>query len=111
MNALSSRYNLPRESRRKEKRNSTLKSAQIIYGGLWGGVVDCYIVDLTSTGARLETAITFDLPEFFLLRFNDATERRVHKRWGSGVQIGVEFADEIQSESLTLNDSPPNLGV
>ena len=94
MNALVSKLTLSRDSRRKERRGSAIKSAKIVYGGPWAGIIDCLIMDLSSKGARLETILVIDVPEFFVLKFSDGTERRVHKRWSSGHQIGVEFTDD-----------------
>lgn len=94
MNATTSKLDLRPADRRIEKRGSTLKSGKLVYGGSWGVIVDCLVLDLSDRGARVETILSIDVPEFFFLRLSDGTDRRVYRRWVSGHQIGVEFADD-----------------
>ena len=93
MNAVTSKLDLLAADRRNAKRPSTLKFGKLVYGGSWGAVVDCLVLDLSDRGARVETILAIDVPEVFFLRLSDGTERRVYRRWVSGHQIGVEFAD------------------
>lgn len=93
MNASTSKLDLHRTDRRSAKRASTLKSGKLVYGGTWGAVVDCLVLDLTDRGARVETILAVDVPDVFFLRLSDGTERRGYRRWVSGHQIGIEFAD------------------
>jgi len=95
MNAMTSKLDLRPTDRRNAKRASTLKSGKLVYGGSWGAVVDCLVLDLTDRGARVETVLTADVPEAFSLRLSDGTERRGYRRWVSGHEIGIEFADGV----------------
>ncbi|GAN81941.1 hypothetical protein [Acidocella aminolytica] len=93
MNALTPKFDVSRADQRKETRASVLKSAKIVFGGSWGAVVDCLVLNLSAQGAHLETILTVDIPETFCLRFSDGTQLQVRQRWNSGHQIGVEFTD------------------
>lgn len=98
MNAMSFKFNLKHVDRRKEKRRGVLQSAKIIYGGLWGTIVNCLILNLSDNGARIETILTTDVPDFFYLEYNHGTTKRlVCKRWSSGHHIGVEFDNREMS--------------
>lgn len=86
---------LHRAEKRAVKRTSVLQAGKIIYGGAWGAIVDCLILDITNSGARVETILAVDIPENFWLKLNDGIERRCYRRWVSGHQIGIEFADIV----------------
>ncbi len=91
MNAVLPILNPSHVDRRRERRVSVLKSAKIIYGGSWGTIVDCLILDLSDQGGRVETILAVDIPDYFYVKFNDGAEHLGHRRWSSGNQIGVEF--------------------
>lgn len=77
--------------RRGEKRLQTLKSGKLLYGDVNPTAIDCLIMDTSDGGARVETSVTIGVPEVLSLRTNDNIERRAHRRWALGKQIGIEF--------------------
>lgn len=84
-----------RAEKRGVKRASVLQTGKLIYGGAWGSIVDCLILDITDSGARVETILAVDIPENFWLKLSDGTERRGCRRWASGNQLGIEFTDIV----------------
>jgi hypothetical protein len=101
MNVLSSKSDLLPVDRRRAKRLRTLKSGKLLYGGFNPAVFDCLIIDMSDSGARVETSVMIGVPEVLLLRTNDNIERRAYRRWAFGNQIGVEFVSDVaQHESL-----------
>jgi hypothetical protein len=95
MNAITSISDLKAAEHRLEKRTSTIKSGKLIYGGAHPVVIDCLVLDLSDSGARVETIIAADIPEVVLLRTGSGAEARTaYRRWASGQQIGLEFAAE-----------------
>jgi hypothetical protein len=94
MNAITSICDLQPTEHRHEKRSPTIKSGKLFYGGAHPTVIDCLVLDLSDGGARVETILAADIPEALFLRAGNGAERRVYRRWGSGQQIGLEFAAE-----------------
>ena len=104
MNVLNSKSDLLPVNRRREKRSRTLKSGKLLYGGVSLTVIDCLIIEMSDGGARVETGVMIGVPEVLSLRTNDNIERRAHRRWAFGKQIGIEFlSDTVQCESLGRN--------
>jgi hypothetical protein len=94
MNDIASFADLKPTDQRREKRPPTIKSGKLLYGGAHQTVIDCLVLDISDGGARVETIIAADVPEVCSLRASDGAERRAHRRWASGQQIGLEFAAE-----------------
>lgn len=83
---------MPPENRRREMRARTLRSRKLFFGGFQKTVFDCLVRDLSDTGVRIETAVTFDAPETAFLQIQDEIIGPMKKRWASGNEIGFEFA-------------------
>jgi hypothetical protein len=94
MNAITLICDLQPTEQRHEKRTSTIKSGQLLYGGAHRTVINCLVLDLSDSGARVETILAADIPEAFFLRSSNGPERQAYRRWASGHQIGLEFAAE-----------------
>jgi hypothetical protein len=77
--------------RRNAKRLRALRSAKLIYGVFGSTIIDCLLIEMSETGARVETAVMTQVPEVLSLRLSDNTERQVRQRWASGNEIGLEF--------------------
>lgn len=79
-----------RSERRQSKRVRTLKSGRILYNhALY--VVDCLILNLTETGAKLAAVDICDCPETFILQVRNGPSLRCAVRWQSGKMLGVTF--------------------
>jgi hypothetical protein len=79
--------------RRRDSRGRTFKSGKLFYGGFAQSVADCLIIEMSDSGARVETGVMVHVPEIFMLHVNGA-DRRVRRMWAVGNQIGVEFLAE-----------------
>lgn len=76
--------------RRLDDRHALLKSAQIIYNK-GKSAIDCRILDISETGARLEFPSAQLLPHTFDLHVQGMPVRLCMLRWAKGNQIGVWF--------------------
>ena len=76
--------------RRKSPRASVLRDAKFLLGN--SSVRDCFLRDLTDTGARVEIPNTIDLPGALELTFNGGRSfRRCRLVWQKMGWTGVEF--------------------
>jgi hypothetical protein len=93
--------------RRREKRSQTLKSGQVLYGGVNPTAIDCLIMDTSDGGARVETSVMISVPEVLSLRTNDNIECGAYRRWTLGKQIGIEFFSnaDMTRRSRRVSDS------
>lgn len=84
------------ENRRRARRSRMFKTGWLIFGGFSPTVVDCLIIEMSEGGARVETGVMIQVPEFLRLRMNDETntERRVRRAWARGNEVGLEFLSE-----------------
>jgi hypothetical protein len=77
--------------RRQSKRSKSLKGGQIVYQS-GNCVMDCLILDLSNSGAKIRPADPIKCPLIFTLRFADEARRCVVVRQ-SGSEVGVHFVD------------------
>ena len=61
--------------------------------------VQCFIKDMSDTGARLAMALSVPVPPEFVLQFSPdgSVGRRCEVRWRSGIEIGVKFTARIMN--------------
>jgi hypothetical protein len=80
--------------RRQSLRISVLKRAKIIYGNadLTHTVIDCVVIDVSSTGARVRTMSPVTIPEWVTLVFPEGATYRARQLWARGSEIGFAFA-------------------
>jgi hypothetical protein len=90
MSAVGFKADLRPPERRRNSRGRTFKSGKLLYGGFTPSVADCLIVEMSDSGARVETSVMVHVPEIFILHVNGA-DRHVRRAWAVGNQIGVEF--------------------
>jgi hypothetical protein len=76
--------------RRHTARHKTMLSGKLVFNDM-SSVLDCFVRDLSETGARIKLAAPVQLPPIFILRFNDGRYHRCRIRRRSGLEIGVEF--------------------
>jgi hypothetical protein len=83
-----------KENRQARRKHSGMQG-RLAYGGLHPGLVGCEILDLSETGARVETFVQLDLelPETVSVEFCGAY-LRARRRWVHGRQLGLEFIIE-----------------
>jgi len=79
------------QERRISRRTRVHRNAAIILNDR-GAVVQCTLLDLSRTGARLSVSSTFKLSEAFELTFdNGRTRRKCRVQWRTDTKLGVTF--------------------
>jgi hypothetical protein len=77
------------EQKRKAPRMRVLKAGAIEFGG---GAIDCTIRNISETGAALEVASPFGIPqEVKLVNLSDRSVRGCHIVWRKEKRLGVRF--------------------
>jgi hypothetical protein len=77
------------DEHRKIQRHRVLKHGTISFNG---GGIDCTVRSLSSTGACLEVASPFGIPdEFILMIGGDHVQHPCHVAWRNKNRIGVAF--------------------
>ena len=76
--------------RRVTNRDKTLKSAKIVFNKNQS-VIDCFIRDLSPTGAKLKLGDLVGVPRIFTLELHDGTRHECERVRAMGQEIGVRF--------------------
>jgi hypothetical protein len=76
--------------RRTSSRSKTLKSAKIVFNKNQS-VIDCFVRDLSPTGARLKLGDLVPVPKIFTLELHDGTRFDCERVRVMGQEIGVRF--------------------
>lgn len=76
--------------RRVTGRSKTLKSAKILFNQN-KSVLDCFVRDLSDTGARLSIGDLAAVPRIFTLELHDGTRLQCERVRAMGLEIGVRF--------------------
>jgi hypothetical protein len=77
-------------NRRITNRQKTLKSAKIVFNKKQS-VIDCFVRDLSDTGAKLQVADLVAVPKTFTLLFHDGAAHECERVRAMGTEIGVRF--------------------
>jgi hypothetical protein len=77
-------------NRRSNNRRKMLKSAKIVFNKKQS-VIDCFVRDLSDTGAKLTVANQMGIPKTFTLVFNDGTARECERVRAQGGELGIRF--------------------
>ncbi len=65
-----------------------LKGAKLLFNE---SVVDCLVLNVSETGARVRTAAVVPIPDQVRLRLNDGATFSATVRWTRGVEFGFSF--------------------
>jgi hypothetical protein len=76
--------------RRSNSRSKTLKSAKIIFNKNQS-VIDCFVRDLSDTGAKLKLGDVAAVPRTFMLELHDGTRLNCERVRVIGLEVGVRF--------------------
>jgi hypothetical protein len=76
--------------RRTNSRSKTLKSAKIVFNKNQS-VIDCFVRDLSPTGARLKLGDLVPIPKNFVLELHDGTRYDCERVRSMGEEVGVRF--------------------
>lgn len=74
--------------RRRHYRKPVLQRAQLVFGDR---TVDCALLDISETGARVRTTKQVHIPEWVRLDLPDGTSFRANRRWSRGPEIGFRL--------------------
>ena len=74
--------------RRSNKRRGVIKRANIIFND---SIVDCLLVDVSDTGARVRLASVVPIPAQVTLRFTEGAMFLASLRWTRGHEVGFLF--------------------
>lgn len=86
------------QENRKSKRLRVLKGAKIVLGA--SSLLDCVVLDLTNSGARIKIPNTVNLPDKLALTFDGGhTCRQCWVAWRKLNVAGVEFLDATSQQS------------
>ena len=77
-------------NRRITLRKKTLKSAKIVFNKKQS-VLDCFVRDVSDTGAKLQVADLVAIPRSFTLMLNDGSSHECERVRAQGTEIGVRF--------------------
>jgi hypothetical protein len=77
-------------NRRVTLRMKTLKSAKIVFNKKQS-VIDCFVRDVSDTGAKLQVADLLAVPRHFTLMFHDGSTHECERVRAHGTEIGVRF--------------------
>jgi hypothetical protein len=77
-------------NRRITNRKKTLKSAKIVFNKKQS-VIDCFVRDVSDTGAKLQVGDLPAIPRQFTLIFNDGSRHECERVRAYGTEIGVRF--------------------
>jgi hypothetical protein len=73
------------EDERREKRHGLIKRAKIVVGN---SVIDCAVVNVSTSGARVRTGAVVVVPEHVVLRFSGGSAFVAQRRWSRGMEMG-----------------------
>ncbi len=76
--------------RRVTGRSKTMKSAKILFNKNQS-VIDCFVRDLSDTGAKLSVGDLAAVPRIFTLELRDGTRLECERVRAMGMEIGVRF--------------------
>ena len=77
-------------NRRNMNRRKTLKSAKIVFNNKQS-LIDCFVRDLSDTGAKLVVSDMIGIPRTFTLLFHDGTAHECERVRTHGQELGVRF--------------------
>ncbi len=96
----------PHDERRRHKRRSVYRAAELMLGGKDG--VGCTILDESEGGLQLELAQAQAqaLPEEVLIRFSDLATQFVRRCWARGNRAGFKYVEIAPAESPQTKVQP-----
>ncbi|PWS37542.1 hypothetical protein DFH01_11995 [Falsiroseomonas bella] len=77
--------------RRRQQRSSVLKRAQLACGA---ALYDCFILDSSEAGVRVQMSAPVALPERLVLRLEGGISIPAVHRWSRGSDAGLEFTPD-----------------
>ena len=84
--------------RRRHYRKPVLQRAQLVFDD---GTIDCALLDISDTGARVRTMKQVHIPEWVRLDLPDGTSFRANRRWCRGLEIGFRLNSLENDDLLT----------
>jgi len=82
------------QAERRGMRNSVLRGVRIAFGQ---SAVDCIVLDVSATGARIRVPLNTAIPEYVTLLFSKGEVLSAERQWHRGDEAGFSFE---RTESL-----------
>ena len=82
------------EEKRVAARRRVFKGGQITFTGR-GAAIDCFIRNISDTGARLTVESAVGIPDTFDLMFDQGLIRKCEVVWRQATEIGVRFVQTV----------------
>jgi hypothetical protein len=79
-----------RLERRRSSRAAVIKSATLVFNQ-GNCTMDCHVLDLSKTGARLKPSDILTCPNEFTLKFQQGAAHHCEVKWRRGSMVGVRF--------------------
>ena len=98
------------DTRRRDARTGVLKRAKIAFGRV---VIDCVVLDVSSSGARVRTDVVATIPEQVVLRFSGGGAYVASVQWTLGTELVFAFdslaplAEDVASLALSAFNALP----
>ena len=80
------------ENKRIAARQAVLKGAQLVFGA---SVIDCLVLNMSDTGARIRTGAVVFVPEELTLKMRGGASFAARTVWTRGVEIGLALAPVV----------------
>lgn len=77
---------------RGAQRDRVLKGGQITFGN---SVLDCIVLDVSISGARVSCSTLALVPEVVTLRLRDGSTYPARRAWARGEELGLEFTGRV----------------
>jgi hypothetical protein len=100
----------PADQRRRETRTGVIKRAKIVFGR---SVIDCVVLNVSTSGARVRTDVVVPVPEQVILRFSGGSAFVAQVQWALGTELGFKFdglaplAEDAASMALSAFNALP----
>jgi hypothetical protein len=89
------------DERRETVRTRIRRNAEIMINRRATGKVQCTLQDLTSSGACLTLASTYQVPDIFELTFDQGRSLRpCWVRWRTNDRLGVSFEEPAENDAV-----------
>lgn len=90
------------DEKRDSRRQSVLKTAKILWDA---SVVDCLVVEQSTTGVRVSMSIPMTVPDQVTIHFGGGAVRPATRQWTRGTEIGFEFAGSAGLDTVATSEA------
>jgi hypothetical protein len=91
----------------RDPRKTALKSGHLIIGG---ELLDCFVLNMSDTGARVSFRTPVEVPEAVTLRLGDGSAYPALRIWARETEVGLQFTaapGATASRAGDISGAPP----